>query len=55
MPEAAGGRYKDNDNFKFDGDVKGWRSRGYKGNCAERLAFFGFLELGELLQLAMPV
>jgi hypothetical protein len=45
MPQAAEGRHKDSDNFKFD-DLKGWRSGGYKGNGAQRLAFFGFLELG---------
>jgi hypothetical protein len=46
LPEAAEGRSKGNANFKFDDGVKGWRSRGYKGNGAQWLAFFGFLELG---------
>lgn len=46
LPEAAEGRSKGNANFKFDDNVKGWRSRGYKGNGAQWLAFFGFLELG---------
>jgi hypothetical protein len=32
MPEAAEGRYKIHDRFKFDDDVKGRRSRGYQGN-----------------------